>query len=105
MIPIDKKSLIQNCSARTGYTQKIISEVYDYIWDIYKTELLQGNPLSISGFGNLQAVERKSKNHKHPITGDYIEGKNYKTVSFSPSPSFKDQLNKSQISQSKKTDF
>ena len=53
----------------------------------------------------MQAVERKSKNHKHPITGDYIEGKSYKTVSFSPSPSFRDQLNKSQISQSEKADF
>ena len=95
MIAIDKKYLIRQCSQQLGYTQKMISEVYDYIWSTYKQEILSGDSLSISGFGSIEIVNRKSKNHKHPITGDYIQGRNYKTLRLSPTQSFMKQLNNS----------
>ena len=93
MIPIDKKELIRQCSQQTGYTQKTISEVYDYIWEAYKQEILTGVPLSISGFGSIEVVNRKSKNHKHPVTGEHIQGREYKTLHLSPTQSFMKQLN------------
>lgn len=94
MIPIDKKELIKQCAAETGYSQKIILEIYDSIWNTYKAEILSGKALTISGFGNIQIVDRKSKNHKHPVTGEYILGKEYKTLHLSPTPSFMDEINK-----------
>lgn len=94
MITIDKKELIRQCSLQTGYTQKTVSEVYDYLWDVYKQEILSGTPLSISGFGSIEIVNRKSKNHKHPISGVYIQGREYKTLHISPTPSFMRLLNK-----------
>ena len=90
---MDKKSIIRDCSKSTGYTQKIVSDIYNYIWDIYKQEILSGSSLSISGFGSIEVVNRKSKNHKHPVTGDYIPGREYKTLHLSPTPSFMKQLN------------
>ena len=93
MIPIDKKDLIKQCSRQTGYTQKTISDVYEYMWNAYKQEILAGESLTISGFGNIQIVNRTSKNHKHPVTGEYIQGKRYKTLHLSPTPSFMKQLN------------
>lgn len=93
MIPIDKKELIRQCSQQTGYTQKTISEVYDYVWETYKQEILAGTPLSISGFGSIEVVNRKSKNHRHPVTGEHIPGREYKTLHLSPTPSFMKQLN------------
>ena len=97
MIGIDKKDLVRQCSQQTGLTQRAISEVYDYIWDIYKQEILSGSSLSISGFGSIEIVNRKSKNHKHPITGEHIQGREYKTLRLSPTPSFMKQLNNSEI--------
>lgn len=93
MIFIDKKELIKHCSTETGYTQKIVSDVYDSIWNTYKQEILSGQPLTISGFGKIQIVNRKSKNHKHMTTGEYIQGKEYKTLHLSPTPSFMEQIN------------
>ena len=93
MIFIDKKDLIKYCSTETGYTQKTVSEVYDSMWKVYKQEILSGQPLTISGFGNIQVVNRKSKNHKHPVTGENIQGKEYKTLRISPTPSFMEQIN------------
>ena len=97
MIQIDKKYLIQQCSQQTGYTQKTISEVYDYIWEAYKQTILAGTSLSISGFGSIEVVNCKSKNHKHPITGEHIQGREYKTLHLSPTPSFMKQLNNTNI--------
>lgn len=93
MISINKKDLIRQCSQQTGYTQKMISEIYDYIWEAYKKEILTGVPLSISGFGSIEIVNRKSKNHKHPVTGEHIQGREYKTLHLSPTQSFMKQLN------------
>ncbi len=93
MIGIDKKDLVRQCSQQTGLTQKAISEVYDYIWDTYKQEILSGAPLTISGFGSIEIVNRKSKNHKHPITGEHIQGREYRTLHLSPTQSFMKQLN------------
>lgn len=93
MIAIDKKDLIRQCSQKLGYTQKMVSDVYDYIWDTYKSEVLSGNSLSISGFGSIEIVNRKSKNHRHPLTGDFIKGREYKTLHLSPTQSFIKQLN------------
>ena len=93
VIPIDKKELIKHCSAETGYTQKTVADIYDSIWNTYKQEILSGQPLTISGFGNIQVVSRKSKNHKHPVTGEHIQGKEYKTLHLSPTPSFMEQIN------------
>ena len=93
MIPIDKKKLIKRCSQETGYTQKVVSKVYDYIWDAYRQEILSGSALSISGFGSIEIVNRRSKNHKHPVTGEYIEGREYRTLHLSPTQSFIKQLN------------
>lgn len=93
MIPIDKKELIKQCSIETGYSQKTVSEIYKSIWNKYKTIILSGEPLAISGFGNIQIVERKSKNHKHPITGNYILGRKYRTLHISPTPDFTKKIN------------
>ena len=93
MVIIDKKELVRQCSQETGYTQKTISEIYDYIWRAYKKELLTGVPLSISGFGSIEVVNRKYKNHRHPITGEYIQSKEYKTLRLSPTQAFMKQLN------------
>lgn len=93
VILIDKKELIKQCSQQTGYTQKEISEIYNYMWDTYKQKVLSGFPLSISGFGSIEIVNRKSRKRKHPITGEYIEGREYKTLRLSPTPSFIKEIN------------
>ena len=90
---MNRKDIVRNCSKSTGYTQKVVGQVYDYIWDVYKQEILSGSPLSISGFGSIEVVNRKSKNHKHPVTGEYIEGREYRTLHLSPTQAFMKQLN------------
>lgn len=93
MIKINKKEIIKQCSVETGYSQKTILEIYDNIWKKYKAVILSEKTLTISGFGSIQIVNRKSKCHKHPTTGEYIWGQEYKTLLLSPTPSFMKTIN------------
>ncbi|GMV39948.1 MAG: DNA-binding protein [Myxococcales bacterium] len=90
-----KADLIQQVQVTKGLPQlskKDTSLVVDAVFEALKASLKKEQRFSYPGFGTFNVKERKARTGRNPRTGDSIEIGGSKTVSFKPSPTFKDGL-------------
>lgn len=93
MIAINKRTFAKECALETGLTQVQAYKVLNYFSNTIKTELMKGKEVSLPGIGKMYLVNRKTKNHCHPISKELYKSKEYKTVKIDIYPSFKEVLN------------
>jgi len=76
-----------------GLSKKESYEFVDKIFLILKENLLQGQSLQISGFGNFKLITKAKRLGRNPQTGERIMIAPRKIITFKPSGQFLERLN------------
>ena len=89
---LTKQDLIKKVSSETGLTKKECMSVIDSLFEIFKSDLSDGNPVMISGFGKFNVLHKKARTGRNPQTGEAMTIGARKVVSFKPSSVVKKEL-------------
>ncbi len=66
--------------------------LYDLFVNVLKDSIIKEEKLFLNGFGTFKVSKRAARKGRNPRTGEEIEIKASKSVSFKPSPTFKGEL-------------
>lgn len=87
-----KKELVKKISDETGYKEEAIKEVVSTLFEVISEEMLNGNEVKISKFGNFIAKLFKARKIYHPKTGEFISVPDRIIPKFEAGPHLKKQF-------------
>ena len=87
-----KQEMIDLISKETELTVDQVQKAYGSILNAITSELMEGNPVRLSGFGTFQVAERKARTGRNPQTGETIEIPAHKVVQFKASSNLKENI-------------
>ena len=70
-------------------TNRDALRIVDVVFDLIKKRLKDGDTITITRFGTLKVVVRKSRRGRNPVTGEVIEVTGRKALVFRPSRSIR----------------
>jgi DNA-binding protein HU-beta len=76
-----------------GATKKDITVVVDTLFETIKESIVDGEKVTISGFGTFDIAERAARDARNPRTGELLHVEAHKAPKFKPSQMFKKALN------------
>lgn len=88
-----KADLIESIYERVGLTKKDISNIVEDVFDRIRENILDGDNVKISGFGNFEMKKRAKRTGRNPKTGKETEIPPRNVLVFKASKLFKDELN------------
>ena len=88
-----KSDLIKAVSEAKGITIKEATVDVDLIIGLIEAELVEGNDVSLHGFGTLKTVERAERECLNPQTKEKMIVPSKKTVTFKVAKGLKDKVN------------
>lgn len=89
---MNKKELIKAVAAKTGFSQKDITEVVDVIFGTITDTLADGNEVNITGFGKFLVQERAAREGVNPRTGEALHIEASKAPKFKAGKALKDAV-------------
>ena len=90
---MNKKEIVKVVANKfEEYTQKEISEIVDAFLDTVKDQLVAGEVVRLSGFGNFEVATRAARTGRNPQTGAEIEIPEKKAPKFKPAKALKDAV-------------
>lgn len=84
-----KTELIKSVGAKTGFSQKDISEVFDTIMNTIVDTVASGDSVNINGFGKFDVSKRAARKGVNPATGEPIDIPATTTPKFKAGMAFK----------------
>ena len=90
---LTKLHLIEALERGTDLTKQDAREVLDDLLELVKQSLEAGAEVKISGFGVFQAREKRARQGRNPITGEPMEIRARRVVTFKPSQKLRAALN------------
>jgi integration host factor subunit alpha len=88
-----KADLIETVYVQVKLTKKESADIVELVLETLKGSLEKGEKVKISGFGNFQVREKKSRVGRNPQTGQEIEISARRVLTFRPSQVLKNALN------------
>ena len=76
-----------------GATKKDIKIVVDTVFETITSSLVNGDKVSIAGFGSFEITERAARECKNPRTGEPVHVEASKSPKFKASKTLKDAVN------------
>lgn len=76
-----------------GATKKDIKIVVDTVFETITSSLVNGDKVSIAGFGSFEITERAARECKNPRTGEPVHVEASKAPKFKASKTLKDAVN------------
>lgn len=89
-----KSEIIDSLAAKTGLTKADVERVYNETFNLLKDELAKGNNVQVAGFGTFKISNRAAREGRNPLTGETIQIKASKNVSFKAGTALKEAVNK-----------
>ncbi len=89
---MNKKDLIRNLSETLGDTQAQAERYVNAIIDGVKAGIKKEGNVQLVGFGSFQVRKRAPRRGRNPQTGEVMQIKGGKTVTFRPGKGFKAEL-------------
>ena len=90
---MNKKEIIKTVANKyEGYTQKEIGEIIDVFLGVVQDQLVAGETVRLSGFGNFEVATRAARMGRNPQTGAEIEIPEKKAPKFKPAKALKDAV-------------
>lgn len=89
-----KSEMIEAIASTTGLSKSDVEKVFTAIFDLFKDELVNGNKVSVAGFGVFKISERAAREGRNPQTGATIQIAASKSVGFKAGTALKDAVNK-----------
>ncbi len=88
-----KRNMIDQLSQNLNMTIPESARIVEGFFDIIKSELEEGNPLMISGFGKWTVNEKKARRGRDPQTGEKITIEPKRVISFRASKKIRGTVN------------
>lgn len=89
---MNKKVLIEKLADKTGKTKTVVSDIVEEMISLIITELKNGKPVRLVGFGMFEVRDRKGRTGRNPRTGDKISISKTKTPAFIAGKALKDAV-------------
>ena len=91
---VNKTDLIKDISdvLDLDLPQVTLKKVVDSVWDVIKQKLVEGDQVSIAGFGNFYVKNRAARVGRNPKTGDSIQIAAARTPAFKAGKVLKDAI-------------
>ena len=88
-----KADLVEAVHTKVGFSKKESADIVEMVFDTMKLTLESGQKIKISGFGNFEVRDKRSRVGRNPQTGDVIEISARRVLAFKPSQVLKLALN------------
>ncbi len=88
-----KADLVEAVHTKVGFSKKESADIVEMVFDTMKETLESGHKIKISGFGNFEVRDKRSRVGRNPQTGDVIEISARRVLAFKPSQVLKLALN------------
>ncbi|ATM24522.1 histone-like DNA binding protein (plasmid) [Streptomyces alboflavus] len=85
---MNKQQLIEQMAANGGVTRAQAAHSLDLVLDTLVREVIDGNDVSVTGFGKLAAVRTHARRGRNPQTGEPILVPASKRIKFTPGSAF-----------------
>ncbi len=92
-----KKELADVIYTRIGLSKRESAEIVEFFFEMAKEKLSNGEGIKIPRFGTFRVQKRKSRKGRNPATGDTIQIKERKAVTFKPSRFLRVAINKEKV--------
>jgi integration host factor subunit alpha len=89
-----KVDIVENIYEKVGFSKKEVAKIVESIFDIIKDHLQKEDKIKISGFGNFVIRKKRARRGRNPQTGDDIEIRQRRILTFKPSQVLKAALNR-----------
>lgn len=101
---LTKAQLAELLFEQIGLNKRESKEMIDAIFDLITQQLVQGEEVKISGFGNFQIRTKSPRPGRNPRTGEPIPIEARRVVTFHASHKLKDQIQSGQSAEVKPLD-
>ncbi len=91
---LTRKELAQVINQKIGFSQRSAGELVDMVFDSLKEKLLEGEPVKLVQFGTFTVRKKASRVGRNPRTGEAMEITKRSMVSFRPSKTIREKINK-----------
>jgi integration host factor subunit alpha len=88
-----KADLVEAIHTKVGFSKKESADIVELVFDSIKETLERGEKIKISGFGNFEVRDKRSRVGRNPQTGEVIEISARRVLTFKPSQVLKSVLN------------
>jgi len=88
-----KADLVEAIHSGVGFSKKESADIVEMVFDTIKETLEKGEKIKISGFGNFEVRDKRSRVGRNPQTGEVIEISARRVLTFKPSQVLKNVLN------------
>lgn len=92
-----KADLVEAVHTKVGFSKKESADIVEMVFDTMKLTLESGQKIKISGFGNFEVRDKRSRVGRNPQTGDVIEISARRVLAFKPSQVLKLALNDGKV--------
>ncbi len=89
---LGKGEIAQQVAQRTGMPRAQAARAVDALLESVQEAVSRGDQVRLSGFGSFKVTETKARQGRNPRTGEAIEIKAGKRVSFSPGSKLVDSV-------------
>lgn len=89
---LTKAQLAEILLERIGLNKRESKDMIDAFFDLVAQNLVDGNDVKISGFGNFQIRTKAARPGRNPRTGEAVSIKARRVVTFHASHKLKDQI-------------
>ncbi len=88
-----KADLVEAVHGKVGFSKKESADIVETVFNTMKETLERGEKIKISGFGNFEVRDKRSRVGRNPQTGEVIEISARRVLTFKPSQVLKAALN------------
>jgi len=88
-----KADLVERVYERVGFTRQEAVEAVEILFDEIKAELARGNSVRIARFASFNLREKKARLARNPKTGEAMEIRSRRVLTFKPSKQLLDSTN------------
>src|ERR1700733_6283626 len=90
-----KADIVEALYEKVGFSKKEAADLVELVFDTLKSTLAKGQKIKISGFGNFVVREKRSRVGRNPQTGQSIEIRAGRVLTFRPSQVLRSDVNHS----------
>lgn len=88
-----KADLIESVHQKIGFSKKEATDMVELVFDTIKHTLENGESLKVSGFGNFNVRQKRTRRGRNPQTGESMDITARRVLTFKPSNILRHALN------------
>ncbi len=90
---MNKSELIKSIATGANVSPAVANKMLTALQETVSNVLAHGDKVTVRGFGTFAISDHAARRCRHPVSGEVIQAKAYRTVRFTPSAEIKGRLN------------